>query len=476
MYLKSIRLRNIKCFADARIEFASGDSVRRWTTVFGRNGLGKSTLLQAIGAVLAGPSAARELLPTADGWVRKGESWGEIIAELQWTEGDSTGPGAKRNRPYVIQFLVSGTDPSKLPAELEEKPTVPELVAWSGAGDAKEKEVLTKDRKLLQQTAYAEDQRGWLACGYGPFRRLSGGAEYANAIVARQRRSARFVTLFREDAALTNATAWLIELNGAARETPSEARKLAVVREALSERLLPEPAELMVNARTVKLRRKDGSEISFQDLSDGYRSMLALSVDLLRWLTQAFPDETKPLDCSGVVVVDELDAHLHPDWQRTIGHWLREKFPNLQFIVATHSPFLAQVAGESPAEVVDPGQPTAGEALSGNIILEEREHGVVFIGSSEPARDLQADQILQSELFEVGSLYSPPVEDRLRQYRELRAKRRQGAISPSEEAQFEQLELWASRLPQTATAAEREEERTVRRALGQQAAQVRRLE
>lgn len=158
MYLKSIRLRNIKCFADATVDFTSGDSVRRWTTFFGRNGLGKSTLLQTIGAVLAGPSAARELLPTADGWVRTGQPWGEIIAQIQWTDGDSTGVGAKRvNRPYEVRYLVTGNDPGRLPAALEEKPTVPELIAWSGDRGGKEKESLTKDRKLLQQTAYAED-------------------------------------------------------------------------------------------------------------------------------------------------------------------------------------------------------------------------------------------------------------------------------------------------------------------------------
>jgi len=477
MYLKSIRLRNIKCFADATVEFASGESVRRWTTFFGRNGLGKSTLLQAIGAVLVGPSAARELLPTADGWVRKGQPWGEIIAGVQWTDGDSTGVGAKRvNRPYVIRYLVSGNDPNTLPPALEEKPTVPELVAWSGDGNAKEKESLTKDRKLLQQTAYAEDQRGWLACGYGPFRRLSGGAEYANQIVARQRRSARFVTLFREDAALTNATAWLLELHGAAKEDQKEERKLTVVRQAISERLLPEPTELILNARTVKLRRKDGSEISFQDLSDGYRSMLALSVDLLRWLTQAFPDAVKPLECPGVVVVDELDAHLHPDWQRTIGHWLRQKFPNIQFIVATHSPFLAQVAGEDPVGEATSDEQAVRNALNGNIKLEETTNGVQFVGSTEPARNLQADQILQSELFAVESLYAPPVEDRLDQYRSLRAKKRQGNLSVEEEAQLQQLDFWVNTLPQTATAVEREEETVVRQALDRHATQVRKIE
>jgi hypothetical protein len=477
MYLKSIQLRNIKCFADARVDFSSGDSVRRWTTFFGRNGLGKSTLLQAIGAVLAGPSAARELLPTADGWVRKGQSWGEIIAEIEWTEGDSAAVGPKRvNRPYVIRYLVSGNDPNALPAVLEEKPTVPEVIAWSGDGSAKEKESLTKDRKLLQQTAYGEDQQGWLACGYGPFRRLSGGAEYANQIVARQRRSARFVTLFREDAALTNATSWLLELNSVAKEEPKEERKLAVVKQAISERLLPEPAELVINTRSVKLRRKDGSEISFQDLSDGYRSMLALSIDLLRWLTQAFPDADKPLECPGVVVVDELDAHLHPDWQRTIGHWLREKFPQIQFIVATHSPFLAQVAGKMAPQELVAGQNTDVDALNGNIKLVEGEKGVEFAGSTESARNLQADQILQSELFAVSSLYAPPTEERLRRYRTLRRRKSEGALSPEEEAQYRQLELWAAALPQTATSFERQDEAVVGRAIGQHAAKLRELE
>ena len=93
------------------------------------------------------------------GWVRKGANYGEIYAEILWSEGDPTKQGQKRkSKPYVMQYLVGGGDPSKLPEALEEKPSVVEFVPWSGGADPKRKEAITKDRKLLQQTAYTEGQ------------------------------------------------------------------------------------------------------------------------------------------------------------------------------------------------------------------------------------------------------------------------------------------------------------------------------
>jgi hypothetical protein len=81
------------------------------------------------------------------------------------------------------------------------------------------------------------------------------------------------------------------------------------------------------------------------------------------------------------------------------------------------------VAGEDPVGDADRDEQIVSEALGGNIRLEETASGVHFVGSTESARYLQADQILQSELFAVESLYAPPVEDRLRQRRELRTKK-----------------------------------------------------
>jgi hypothetical protein len=135
------------------------------------------------------------------------------------------------------------------------------------------------------------------------------------------------------------------------------------------------------------------------------------------------------MDCPGVVLIDELDAHVHPTWQRQIGHWLRQKFPNLQFIVATHSPFLAQVAG--------PG---------GNVVLEQTHDGVKPRTDVEAVETWRADQIL-TELFDLPSTRSPEVEHKIQRYQELHRRRQARQLSRAEEQEYEQLSLWQESLP-----------------------------
>ena len=302
---------------------------------------------------------------------------------------------------------------------------MPTLVDWSGEGTPREREKVGKDMSRLKQTAYAEGKPGWLGCGYGPFRRLSGGSQDADRILYAERKSARFVTLFREDAALTNATKWLIDLYNTARDGDMDSeRALAQVKIAFANELLPQPTMLHINARAALLQINDQRPVPFRDLSDGYRSMLALGIDLLRWLTDAFPDEDNPMNCPGVVLIDELDAHVHPTWQRQIGHWLRQKFPNLQFIVATHSSFLAQVAG--------PG---------GNVVLEQTPDGVQPRSEVEAVETWRADQIL-TELFDLSSTQSPEVERKIQRYQKLHRKRQARQLSQAEEQEYKQLSLW----------------------------------
>jgi hypothetical protein len=455
MYLKKITVKNVKCFKEIVIDFEQDKQPRLWTSLFGTNGLGKSTLLQAIGIALTGPGAIRELLPRSEGWVREGEPYGEIIAELLWTQGDSVPPirghgSPKTKSAYTIQYLVIGTDLEKLPLRNEDGAYfnyIPQtIVPWSGQGGSKQRENLTKDINRLQMTAYTENKRGWLACGYGPFRRLSGGSQDADKILYSGRIAARFITLFREDAALTSATEWLMRLHNTAREGDVDNNKaLGHVKKAFTEDFFPKPIELLVSAREVQLQTVDKQAVKLQDLSDGYRSMLALGIDLLRWLIEAFPESKNPMNEPGVVLIDELDTHLHPQWQRYIGYWLREKFPKLQFIIATHSPFLAQVADVDEHGLISHNE-NMGQ-ISGNIILEERDDGVGVHAYSEPVADLRIDQLLLSPLFDV-LITSPKTEARIKEHEALYVKKvNQQSLSKEEEARYEQLDMWRENLP-----------------------------
>ncbi len=120
---------------------------------------------------------------------------------------------------------------------------------------------------------------------------------------------------------------------------------LEVVREAV--RCCIEGCETvqhLVVRDEVVLRLGDGRVMPFRQLSDGYRLTLAMVADIaFRCVTlnpHLGPAATR--ETSGVVLVDELDLHLHPRWQRHVVEDLRRAFPRLQFIVTTHSPFIVQ--------------------------------------------------------------------------------------------------------------------------------------
>ena len=425
MYIKRIELRDVKCFERVALDFTderSPDKIRRWTTILGTNGLGKSTLLQTIAMCAAGPYVMRDLLPRPESWVRSGASFGHLSATLVWTEGDQQVPHWPKKTPYEVGFAITGQDVESLPDGL--KSAGPQtFTEWSGEGDPRSREQTSKVISRLRQTAYAEGKAGWLCCGYGPFRRLTGGSQDADQILYAERKAARFVSLFREDAALSRAALWLTQLHNLSRDGDHLAsRQLDTVTNALRNDFLLERAELKVDARQATLAVGDAPAVPLTALSDGYRSMLALGLDLVINLVRAFPGSTDPLGERGVVLIDELDAHLHPNWQRIIGGWLLEKFPAVQFIVATHSPFLTQVWPDS------------------NFILSRDGYGRVSVAhSAQRAVDWTVDQVMV-DLLGLESIRSPVFEEKLARYSELRRRK---VKSDAEAEEVRQLQLWA---------------------------------
>ena len=85
---------------------------------------------------------------------------------------------------------------------------------------------------------------------------------------------------------------------------------------------------------------KDGEELDVNQLSQGEKSLLALVGDIARRLALLNPSMENPLEGEGVVMIDEVDLHLHPKWQHDLVDKLVKTFPNVQFILTTHSPHI----------------------------------------------------------------------------------------------------------------------------------------
>lgn len=114
--------------------------------------------------------------------------------------------------------------------------------------------------------------------------------------------------------------------------------QLEAVRHALSS-FLPEFKNLTVRRNPLRMEvEKQGLRLSVNQLSDGEKCMIALIGDMARRLSIANPTLDDPLSGHGIVMIDEIDLHLHPKWQRLVVPKLLEVFPNCQFIVSTHSP------------------------------------------------------------------------------------------------------------------------------------------
>lgn len=178
------------------------------------------------------------------------------------------------------------------------------------------------------------------------------------------------------------------------------------------------------------ITKNKNADLKISQLSQGERSIIVLVADLARRLSLANPSLENRLEGEGVVLIDEIAQHLHPQWQRMVLPALSNTFPNLQFIVSTHSPFVAQSVGldnliilKNKGENIEVEYGKSNIEMSYNAIIREI-FGIESIFSLEVDKDLKAfrkfrNQILNDEkidqkafdkLIEKLSKYGPEIE------------------------------------------------------------------
>ncbi len=337
MHLTRVNISNIRSIRRAEW-LAPADHAAGWHVVLGENASGKTTFLRAIARALLGfPGAQQELDPNP--WCRDGAPRGtaevHLRGELPFDKGDLD-------------------------------PTQDEVATFEA--DAQGEINFThhsQARALAPPPRSVSD--GWLSLGYGPYRRFTGGeSRLEKYSTPSHSRVEGHLTLFNEGAVLPEGAVWVSKLawreaeeqkkkpgrNGRSHGTEGDA---AVLMKGLTHLLrrpgiLPHAAKLAsVSPEGIFFSVGPGSPRPILHLSDGYKSILSIIFDLLRYMEQAygpgnvFDSKGKVLP-PAVVLVDEIDIHLHPTWQQQIGVSLKRSFPNVQFIVTTHSPIVCQAA------------------------------------------------------------------------------------------------------------------------------------
>jgi energy-coupling factor transporter ATP-binding protein EcfA2 len=425
MYIQKLVVQNIRGIGEGErgIDLdlrRPDDSYAGWTVLAGRNGSGKTTLLQAIALTIAGPRATRNFVKD-NTWRRTDATKCHVQLTLVPTTGDDKPPkGAPRKHPFDVGLEFVATE-SLYPEK------------WTGMEEGK-------------SGPWQENPTGWFFAGYGPFRRLSGHSPEAASLQSGGS-SSELVTLFREDASLSEGVAALRKINYQRLEKKKGAEELEQGSLALlNDGLLPGDVKVEgIDSEVLWVRSKEGVRLKLDAISDGYRVTVALVLDILRQMGRFFPDfhieykDGRPfVPYSGVILLDEAELHLHVSWQQRIGFWLKEHFPKIQFLVTTHSPFICQAADPGGLIRLRPApEEPAAEQLS-----EEEYNRVVNDG---------ADSAVITSLFGLETPYSAVADERRDRISQLEAKQLQGiALGEHEATELLQLQR---QIPNTASAA-----------------------
>jgi len=365
MYIKKIIIDNIRCFKHLEIDLSTKGEVNNWTVFLGNNGVGKTTIMRCIALCLCEESGAAGLLDELrSDWIRKEAPDKKATIRIEFEKLDNSNK---------VPFIETTIKLSKFGEEVEvtqkTEPTSSEI--WDNL----------------------------FVCAYGANRRAFGTTSYNEYTV-----TDAIYSLFNYDTPMQN-----IELNLRRLEEEIDIEDLF---RKLENILLLEKKSIRLKRNGIFINGSWGSFMPVGTLGDGYQATLAWIMDMYGW-KMLYEKVMEDPQISGIVIIDEIEQHLHPIWQKEIIGKLLREFENIQFFVSTHSPIAAINSFKTRQD--DPNS---------KLYYIDWESGAKEANSTisevkEPINELNYNQLLGSEAF--GHIISPnaKVDELLKEMSEL---------------------------------------------------------
>ena len=435
MYIKEVKIKNIRSIEHFEMNFPKPAG---WHVLIGDNGAGKTTILRSIAILIANSFVSTDIsfytgLYMSNNLLRYNEKSGIINLTV---ESDL----AYDDHPFIETFKNEDNTKNILELEIGQN-------HWGEkASHLNYLETLKRnhENKLKRSNdSLTEDERknfvkfGWFVISFGPFRRFTGDDGNLSKIEINAPRLAQHLSLFGESVGFPNTAEWLKDLKFKSLEgKDNEIKIFKGIKDFVnkSDMLLNGTKLDEVTSEGIFFKDVSGYKMELLQLSDGYRSVLSLTFELIRQLINTYGESRifnniakgeMSIGVPGVVLIDEIDAHLHPTWQTRIGQWFTKYFPNIQFIVTTHSPLVCRACENGSVwRLAAPGSGNESGEITGNQkeklifgnILDA--YGTEVFGS-EPVRSEKSDD-MYSKLgklnikFALGKISSSEDEERLK--------------------------------------------------------------
>ena len=427
MHVQRLTIENLRSIRSFRLDLKRKESAG-WHVILGDNGAGKTTVVRALALALMGKPSALATRQDWFRWLPEGCEEGHVSVALGRHDED--------------RWIGSGrTSENSIAARAR-------IVAEPGGSKGNGRRATVEFSGRHAGRTIWGNGYGWFSASFGPFRRFTSGDPEMDRLLMTHSLLAPHLSAFGENVALRESLLWLQDLQVKKLENDDEAEAIqaAVISFINGADLLPHGARIAgVTYERVEIVDGHGAEVAIEEMSDGYRSILSLTFELMRLMFRAFGTETAlgRIDASagtislpGVVAIDEIDAHLHPAWQQRIGDWFVDRFPRTQFFVTTHSPIICRAAWRGSVWLL-PAPGAGGEAR--RIVGRDLERLVDGNILDAYGTDLFGEEVTRSERS----------KERLARLAHLNRKRLGATLSTKEQRELEHLRATMPTNPNT---------------------------